>query len=360
MILCLPGLNVRLPNFHSSTKKFTSRPGRPFDYELYKIMVNQKAWLIMCALMMISVASFDLSSQYVNAQDFYYQQYISQWQGEFSDDISPQIQQFMNETPGLSDGEYEALGRILERTQTLSALKQKHTPRHPLGLINDYPLNQFFMDSNTEITNWLIIIIALILSLCTLYHLDLKNNMTQLQKAMPLKHKIFWNKAAAAAGLGFVYTIIIWSTDLIAYFIRYGISDTHYAIWSYQPFESLPFSISIFEGIIITLLLRCVTGIALGLIIALIAQCVPSPSQNILISGLVFVLPLCLSYIAHMGYSNGLVAFIQKALQPIMKISDLITSPQCTLIHMPLAVLVSVIMAPILALIAGKILWNRK
>lgn len=359
MSLLLPGINLSLPRPRLLPRKFHCRPSLPFFYELRKILFNQKVWGIVLLLAVWSAASFKTEEEYIGQSDFYYIQSLKQWQGGYTASLSGDIKEAMDTAALASSEELLALQTIYEQAAGLDSLAQSHPElTGSLGLVSTYTLDLFFQDKNTEIINGLLVIIALILSLCMLYGQEQKSHMNELQKSTPLKACVYRSKTAAAAVLGCLYTILVYIPDVFRYFFQNGLAFSDYALQSYPLFENVPYHISIFGGMLLTLLLRCTAGILLGLFIALIAQIFTTPAQNIIVSGILFILPLCLSYISGLSYENALVLFIRNQLKGILKFSDMITSPQGTFMSLPLPECIAVLLLTTAALVTGGLLWS--
>ena len=324
MILFLHGIGI---HFHLPGKIFIQHPSRPKSllyYELYKTILNQKVWLIGVALLLISILSFDAGTNLVSREDFFYVRNIESFQGDYTDKKAAQIEDILSDPGDMSSEELNSLMRINEQAQYLRQLSDDNA-----GFINTYIMDQFFYDSMTEITNTLWIIIALILSLCTLFYQDRRNQMNILLRSTPYGKKIYWRKICISAGLGALYSVILWGFTYCEYFVRYGLTYCQYSIQSYYKFESMPLHISISSYMALTVIFRCITGIYAGILIAFITQIFVNPTQNIIVGGFLFLLPLCLSYVAHMGYENVLITFINQNLQFALKPAELISSFQC-------------------------------
>lgn len=285
-----------------------------FSYESYKVIVCQKAWCIYVVFLILSVMTIQTGKEHIGAKEYYYEKYITEYAGDYTENKAAAIERLMEEgnTEGVDEG--EALEKVYEQAQYLQGITDKNK-----GFVNLRTLELFFFDTQTEIQNTLFIVIAIMLSVSNLFYFDSRKGLSELLQATPNRKNIHRAKYKLALLSGVASTMIIWGITYIKYFHAYGINGTEYSIHSIPALEQIPYSGSILSYMIISMLLRLIIGMLLGLTGGIIAQLLIVPTQNVIGEIVLFIMPLCLSYVGNLDYENALVIFINRYLQMVLK-----------------------------------------
>lgn len=324
-------------------------------YEHYKIFRSQKIWLIGLVLILVGIRGFSLDTEYISGQDFYYQKHISEFQGAYSEEKKAQIEALTANQDTMDDKEKEAVDKLYLQCESLAM-----QPDHNVGFVNLRTLEKFFFAKQEETIHLLMLVIAVILSVSTLFYQDKKKGIDELLRAAPLGNKVYWSKVKIGGLFGGLYAVIIWSFTHCEYFMRYGIENSQYSIHSIPEFSGITFECSILTYMVITMLFRCLIGIYLGVLLAFLSQVLTSPTQNIICGILLLVLPLCLYYVGSMGYDNPLVRFINQNLSFSIKPVKILASFQAECHNLGMAKLAALTLLPVVTMVTGKFMWQKK
>lgn len=285
-----------------------------FSYEFHKVVVCQKVWCVYVILIVVSALMIHTGKEHVGAGEYYYEKYITEYEGDYTENKVKEIETLMEENHTESIEETEALEKVYEQAQYLQEIKDEKK-----GFVNLRVFHPFFFDEQTEIQNTLYIVIAIMLSVSNLFYFDSKKGLIQLLQTTPNSKNIYGTKYKLAFLSGGASAAMVWGITYIKYFHAYGINGTSYSIHSIPAFEQIPYNGSILSYMMISMMLRLMTGMLLGLIGGIIAQLLIAPTQNIIAGILLFIMPLCFSYIGKMNYENPLVNFINTYLSVILK-----------------------------------------
>lgn len=357
-ILTVHGVNFHLPRFELHRKKREkSRTGKggAFAYECSKLFINQKVWVLVLLLVIYVLSGLNLDTEYITGEDYYYEKYVQQYQGEYTSQKAQEIFELYENRYALDEKAVPAVERLYEQTELLSG-QENGQP----GIVNLRKLGSFFGDEQTEIKNLLILVLVLALSFSSLYDQDKKKDMDQLFRSMPLGNKVYWGKIKLALLSGALYAAVIWSIPYFEYFMRYGMADGQYSVQSVPELVSVPGEITIASYMMLTIFMRIVIGAYLGVVLAFVAQLFANPVQNLVCSILTLVLPLCMSYVGNMGYNNVLVNFINQNLSFAMRHVKILGGLQRACIGFGVGSWLIFLLIPIAMLYLGERMWNRK
>ncbi|CVI68067.1 ABC-2 family transporter protein [Clostridiales bacterium CHKCI001] len=323
-----------------------------FYYEQYKIFWSQKLWIIILVLVGIGLYGWIPKIEFISQTEFYYNQYIAEVEGEYTEEKWEIVQNMSANSEMMNEGQRKAVEQIERQADSLKQQKNKK-----VAFVNENQIGSFFFDKQSEIKHTLIIVIAVLLSSCSLFYQDRKINMHHLLYTMPQNKRIFWNKIKIAAILGAGYTIIVWFFPCISYFLRYGIQNTDFLIQSLPEFAKMKLECSIFSYVILTMVIRILIGIYIGVVVALLAQLFLNPTQ-VLISGVIlFVVPLCIGLIGNIAYQNALISFINEKLKFIRTAVNILTAFQCEWYRMGSIWMILFCAIPIAAVSVGYRIW---
>lgn len=119
--------------------------------------------------------------------------------------------------------------------------------------------------------------------------------------------------------LGGIYSLIVWGITYFKVFRHFEWKGLGFSIRSIPEMEQLGFDIPIWKYMMAAMLMRIIIGIYIGIVIGIIVQMLAVPTQNMIVSLLIFVMPLCISFIGQMQYENPLIQFIRQYLAVILK-----------------------------------------
>ncbi len=326
-----------------------------FYYEQYKVFWKQKIWLIITLLVGIALSEFGTKEQFVSVEEFFYNQYITEVEGVYTEEKNQIIEQISSDPKITNMEQRKALEVLKKQSQNLQSQSSKN-----IAFLNEKKMEKFFCDTQREMKNTIIIVIAMLLSIHSLFYQERKTNMYSLLHVMPRNRQIYWNKMKVSGLLGGVYTLIIWSAVYAQYFLKYGIQDTKFLIQSLYEFGTMPVSCTILQYMIVTMIIRIGIGIYLGIILAFFAELFVNPTQNIIIGSILFIFPTCLNMIGNMGYQNPLVGFIRDYLSFFLIPFQLVTSLQCKWYQVGIGVMVIFVMLPFAVIICGYNVWNKQ
>ena len=277
--------------------------------EWRKLLADQKACLIVLAVLILPWGGFSLEEEGLTPVTFNYGQLIREYGGDYTQKKAERINAMYEAGDFTEEAEWKAASRIYEQAASLA-----ETTGENLGIVDLRRQEKFFSDSQTEIEYTLLVCIALVLSLSWLFWQDTGKELDRLFSASPSGGKIYAGKMSAAAGLGALYGAAVWCPVYVEYFIRYGITDGAYSIRSVPELAHAAFDVPIAAYMVLTVAMRVLIGAYLGILIGFLAQILQQPAQNIFAGILLLILPLCLSYVGGMGYENPLVNLIKNEL----------------------------------------------
>lgn len=325
-----------------------------FYYEQYKIFWKQKIWLILIVLVGIAFSEFSTEEELIRTEEFFYNQYIAELEGAYSEEKNQAVQELVSNSEITNSEQRKAVEQIEKQAQNLQKQSSKN-----IAFLNEKQIGRFFFDTQKEMKNTIVIVIAILLSIHSLFYQDKKTNMQQLLYGMPKSNQIYWNKIKIGALLGGIYTIIIWSLAYAQYFLKYGIQNTEFLIQSISEFGEMPVTCSILEYMIVSIGIRILIGIYIGIFLAFLSELFTNPTQNIIIGSIILVLPTCLAMIGNMGYQNSLVTFINNRLNFLLKPVQLLTALQCKWYQTGIVSMVLFCAIPIIVMLYGYVIWKR-
>lgn len=353
--------NVSLPSAVLIRKrKRRNTPVHIFSYECYKLFYCQKVWIVVAVLVLAVFGNLQETTKYISGEEFYYEQYLQEFVGQYTENKAEKIEALFDHVSDMEENEAKGFQKLYEQNQVLSEQYEKspEKKREKLGFVNLWQMERFFSDKQREFVNMLLVTLSLIFSVSALFYQDREKNMEQLFHSVSLGEKIYRNKMLLAALLGVLYSAIVWCVVYVNYFAQYGIVGTGWQIQCLPEFADTKIAVSIRIYMIITIGLRCMAGAYLGIIIAFFAQMFIIPVQNMICNVLIFVLPLCLSYVGNMGYNNVLVRLIHENLYFFTAHMEVFAGFQRACIRMSICEWSQILLFPVIMLTLGKIKWK--
>lgn len=359
LIVCLTALKIRRSESRIKIFKGIQRRERHvwktvFYYEQYKIFWSQKLWIVIVVLIGIGLYGWIPETKFISQTEFYYNQYIAEVEGEYTEEKRQLVQNMSADSETMNESQRKALEQIERQTDNLEQQKNKK-----VAFINENQIGTFFFDTQGEIKYTLIIAIAVLLSSSGLFYQDRKMNMHHLLYTMPQSRLVYWNKIKIAAVLGAGYTIIVWIFPYISYFLQYGVQNTDFLIQSFTEFGKMKLECSIFNYMILTMVIRIFIGIYIGIVTAFLAQLFLNPTQALISGVILFVIPLCIALIGTIGYQNTLISFINEKLKFILIAVNTLTAFQCEWYRMGSISMILFSLIPIIAIFLGYRMWNH-
>ena len=324
-----------------------------FYYELYKIFWNQKLWIFIFVLIGIGLYGWIPKTKFISQTEFYYNQSIVEVEGEYTEEKQKIVQMMSTNLEMMNEGQRKAMEQIVKQADHLEQQKNKN-----VAFVNENQIGSFFFDTKNEIKYTLIAVIAILLSTSAIFYQERKRNMHHLLYAMPQNKRIFWNKIKIAAALGAGYTVIVWIFPVISYFMRYGTQNTEFLIQSFPEFANMKLECSIFNYMILTIVMRIFVGIYIGIIAAFLAQLFLNPTQGLMGGVILFVIPLTIGLIGTIAYENALISFINEKLKPILAVVNVLTAFQCEWYRMGIIPISLFLCIPIVVVLVGYRMWN--
>lgn len=325
-----------------------------FYYEQNKIFWSQKIWLILIVLIGIGLSGWMKKDAFISSEEFYYNQYIALVEGAYTEEKNQIIQDLLSDPSITNTAQRNAIGQIHEQAENLKGQKHQN-----IAFLNENQIGKFLFDTENEMKNTLIVVVAMLLSVCTLFYQDKKTNMHHLLHTTPKANAIYWNKIKTAALIGAGYMSIIWGAYYTQYFVQYGIQNTDFLVQSLTKFGDMKVEITIWNYMIFNIIMRVFVGIYIGILLAFLAQVFVNPTQNMVIGTVILAFPFCLGMIGGMGYQNPLVSFINEKLTVIMKPVTMLTSFQCQWYQIGISSMILFLILPIILVIIGYQIWKR-
>lgn len=326
---------------------------RIFSYECYKLIVNQKVWILLILLIPISILWVTPWQNRVRLADYSYEQFLDVYEGSYTDQKFQDIQAIPQQTDSQVQ---EGLDRLREQADYLHQSQAKKK-----GFVSIRILDDFFQNPQQDTKNMMMMTSILLLSVSSLFFVDKKQQMQQLLYSYPRSAHVYWNKIKLSAFIGFYSALCIWGTAWIKFFLHHKeLEGLSYSLQSLPVFAQVPYTGSIFSYMLISFVLRLVSGIYLGVFLAFLVQLLPAPAQNITCSVILLTLPLCMSYIENLGYENPLISFISNYLSPAMKHVKLLCQFPAQWFLIKSGWLVFIFLLPVVCLSLGFWNWQKR
>lgn len=326
-----------------------------FSYEFYKILVNQRVWLVIIVLMMISIWTVRPWQPHVSREEFNYEFYLEPYKGEYEDRKVTEIEKICEKQDFFDEEQVKVYEGILQQAKYLQQLKIQKK-----GFVSYRLYKDIFFYEQMEVKNMLYIVLAMLLSVNSLFYQDIAKRMEQLFITTPKHTSVYWAKMKLSALLGATSSLIVWGITYMKYFLHQEVEGAQFSIHSICQFAEMKYDGSIFSYMVISFFLRLFIGMYIGIILGFLSQIFVIPTQNIICSVLLFVLPLCMGYISQMGYENALIVFINQHLSLVLKPMKLLYAFPVVWFQMKLSEVLLFIAIPLLCLFYGKSIWEKK
>lgn len=355
-ILLVKRKEVRVRKIELPTMRSKKTWNNPFSYEVYKITVNQKAWVILLVLFVVSIFFTDTGTIRMVIREHVYENEINNYIGEYTDEKMQKIEEIW-ERQEIEDVEARlGFEQLYNQTEYL-----KNSNASNKGFVNLRVLKDFFLFEDQEIKNLLFVVIAVMLSVSGLYYQDKKKQMDQLLYTTPKSRRIYWDKVKIAALTGGISAFVVWSVTYLKYFHRFDdIEGLSFSIQSIPEFAEMGYHGSIRAYMIIVMLLRIIIGIYIGIVIGFLSQILIVPTQNVICVVLLFVVPLSLSYVGQMGYENSLTTFINQYMEPVLRPVKLLAKFPSVWFQTKSWKLGLFMVIPVACVVTGLKLWEKK
>lgn len=253
-------------------------------YEVYKLYVKKKAWLIL--LIFMAIRMFTAVTQPNPAVDYRmelyrdsYMSYMDILEGPLSDEKAAYIAEMNMKINDLSDPENDTdisdytSGLISEEefNERYRARRSGRNLRDEFAVINDRfaavqadPEHVYFMYTN----GWtcligidrfdFVLLILLMILIVPMICDEFKTEMYPILRTTPYGGtRLYTAKSAVAAVTACVSAILMFTIEAVYYAFALGLPDGHFPVQSLPPFADSPYQISIFGAALLTLLNRC-------------------------------------------------------------------------------------------------------
>lgn len=145
---------------------------RIFSYECYKLIVNQKVWILLVLLIPISILWVTPWQNRVRLADYSYEQFLDVYEGSYNDQKFQDIQTLPEQTDSQVQ---EGLDRLREQADYLN-----QSPAKEKGFVSIRILDDFFQNPQQDIKNMMMMTSIILLSVSSLFFIDKKQQMHQL------------------------------------------------------------------------------------------------------------------------------------------------------------------------------------
>lgn len=323
-----------------------------FSYEWYKLVVNQKVWFLLVLLIPASVLWITPWQNRVRLADYSYEEYLDSYKGAFSEQKFREIQALPEQTDYQIQ---EGLDRLRAQADYLRSF-----PAENRGFVSIRMLDNYFQNLRSDTKCMALMVGILLLSVSSLFFVDKKQQMHQLLRAYPGNRCIYWDKIKLSALLGFLCAVCVWGTAWFKFFLHHKeLEGLSFSLQSLPVFAENPYTGSIFSYMLLSLGLRLLTGIYLGIVLALIAQILPEPSHNITCAAMLFLLPLCMSYIGNLGYENPLSSFLTNYMSPVLNYAELLCQFPIRWFQLGTGDAIVILLLPLICVVIGSKIWEK-
>lgn len=270
--------------------------------EIYKILIGQKALVILAVFFILTANSIELPKYtYKQSQSYIKDFYTTCYGNELSvaqnyiDNFERQteIEQLEYGTTTSINTRYTSINEMKERVSYIQKIRDNGKNA---WVIDDTGYFRMFSDFDKLETECITILTFLILLISGIFSYEKRNYMENLIKASACRKKLFFTKLIYAILIELIICGFIYGTELYILNYKYGITSLDAPILSCPLMEKLPFNCSIGTFLILLYVYRFILLSAVTGIISAISMLLPH-EKTIIISGILFVIPAVLNYI---------------------------------------------------------------
>ena len=305
----------------SPTKKIRiSGSVRVFSHELYKIMISNKALLVLCALVAFQIYSYQpLTERYSTVDELYYKRYMLELEGEITQEkedflkaeeqryeqLTNQLQDlYMN--PDENSYKIEKLSRELAGQKAFYMVLDQYT--YLKEMEDEYSLKGWFLydsgytlltageSSSKDLQLALLSLIIVISSFSSVFSCEYQSGMINI--ILPSRHgrrRSFYTKLLISLIISTLIFAIVYLPYFYNVFQAYGTRAIHAPAFSMSHLHNLRANISILGYLILLSLIRLIGLIGAMMLVFAISVKLKSTISTALVSTLVLVMPLLLS-----------------------------------------------------------------
>lgn len=309
--------NIRL----SKGRRRRHKVGNLFFIESEKIMLGYKVIGIVLFLCVLQLVAYGQKEKVENINEIFYRGYIKQIEGELTEEkinyINDEIaymedlknqwyyweQEYNAKNISSTKYEYEVerISKELDREIPLLRCKKyidylSQSDEANLEIIYDTGWNYLFGGANYkyDMNNAMLVVIAIIIGVSFMYVEDYKYNIQPIMKICKNYDRLkVVKRCIMHIYVGFVY-IIVYLPELLWVYKNYGLTQSHANSASIMRLEYVGGNLSIFGYVCLVLLIRLIAYYLICIIMIGIGKKVRSTNITIIVSVVIFLLPLLL------------------------------------------------------------------
>lgn len=290
--------------------------GSIFLHELRKTMLGGRALIILIALAAVMIYNYDAAYRIKTGKDLAYESYIAEIGGKITEKTQEYIQKEWDYLAAVDDaslygGRIEALGEIDSQVQ-IALMNEADFGIEPY-LIDEKGFLKLFSDRKTEVYDSLFIIAAAALSCAGVFARENIFGTKKLLRICKAGTKTVYIKFAVILAVCTAASLIVNITRYMIVAKDYYLGYMETPVQSISSFMGYPYKLSIFQYMILLMLLRFLGAVAAGLIIAAVSSFSRSDAAAICLSLAALCAPVIaigagadiLKYISVFAFTSG-------------------------------------------------------
>lgn len=296
------------------------------QHEWYKLLVSGKGWVILVISIGLFIQMLHVTDRNFMVDEAKYTEYINELKGPLTDDkvqfIENELLRFENlgqeeaniqeayKENDISESEYyEQLIDLNQLTLGQSAFQvvhdqfqylqmQQETFNENVSFVNRITTDELFQQNkrDTLLAITFLVLVGLVLS--TLFTRDYQNGAIHLLRTT--KHgrsKLFIHQLIIGYIVTFFLLLVVYVPKYINLYRQYPKLDWAAPIQSIEQFSALPWSVSIFQYVVLLSVLKLIASIFIVHIMKQISIIVQKQTLSLLLHCAIFIVPLLIAYL---------------------------------------------------------------
>ncbi len=279
-----------------------------FAHEMYKTLISNKVLYILIGVLVIQLYVNISTPVYLSDEEKYENFYNTIYSGEFNQAKIDEIEQYINDTNKLIEsGELSAQSNEYSEFENFNKhfieyydyLNSKYDEGTSVSVVNHTSVN-VLLGIEKDMSNIYVLGLYILLIVCIIpiFTREYERKSIPLLKCTKTGYKnILLKKSICAILITLAINLLIY----IPYFIRiistYGLNEINSSICSIPEFSNMSDNFTIIQVLVFSFIVRLVTSIVITLLLMLLSTKTKNTIMTVLISTVIFVIPILLNLI---------------------------------------------------------------